>query len=95
MIDVLNDAWASITAEDWNDVIDARVTAAFAHVTQETASAVTDIYHFLGASIIHQSNVLQRCLRDVHGATQHLYASNEAYEVHGLQLILGASGGEK
>ena len=87
MTQVLAEAWPILMAGDWNDAIDAKVTAAFAHATEETASAVTDAYHFVGASVIHQSNVLQRCLRDLHGATQHLYASNDAYEEYGLQLI--------
>lgn len=64
-----------------------RVSAMTAYGTELCAQVVSHIFHFLGASAIFDESILQRCFRDVHGSAQHLVASNEAFDRHGVDLM--------
>ena len=44
---------------------------------------VTFAYRSGGGSALYASSPLQRCFRDIHAATQHIAASDDAYEFAG------------
>jgi alkylation response protein AidB-like acyl-CoA dehydrogenase len=59
-----------------------------AYATDIAVHIITQAYHYAGGSAVYASHILQRCLRDIHTATQHLMVSDSAYEQHG-KLVLG------
>lgn len=56
--------------------------------TWSAVEAVDLMYHLGGGSSVYETNVLQRCFRDVHVATQHIMVAQPTYEVVG-KVILG------
>ncbi len=61
---------------------------AASHATEVAASVVTKMYHAGGGSSIYDSSPLQRRLRDVHVATQHMMVAPPSWELAG-RLLLG------
>lgn len=64
--------------EDW-----ASIRLATTHVTDVAAEVVTFAYRAGGGSALYAASPLQRCFRDVHAATQHIAATDDAYEFAG------------
>ena len=58
------------------------------HTTETAAAAVTAMYHAGGGSSIYDSSRLQRRLRDIHVATQHMMIAPPTWELSG-RLLLG------
>jgi alkylation response protein AidB-like acyl-CoA dehydrogenase len=63
-----------------------RGSAAFA--TEVAADVVTQAFRFAGGGAVYRTHRLQRFLRDINVAAQHLMASEMAYETYG-QFLLG------
>jgi alkylation response protein AidB-like acyl-CoA dehydrogenase len=63
-----------------------RSAAAFA--TEVAADIVTQAFRFAGGGAVYRTHRLQRFLRDINVAAQHLMASEMAYEAYG-QFLLG------
>ena len=61
---------------------------AASHATSVAAEVVTTMYHAGGGSSIYDSSPLQRRLRDVHVATQHMMVAPATWELTG-RLLLG------
>jgi alkylation response protein AidB-like acyl-CoA dehydrogenase len=61
----------------------ARIRLACANVGTEAARAVDICYTTGGGSSVHVSSPLQRCLRDIHTATQHILVSPRMWETFG------------
>jgi alkylation response protein AidB-like acyl-CoA dehydrogenase len=59
-----------------------------AYATEVAVEVVTQAYRFAGGSAVFSSNTLEKSLRDINTAAQHLMVSDSAYELHG-QLALG------
>jgi alkylation response protein AidB-like acyl-CoA dehydrogenase len=53
------------------------------HAVQTCAEAVTSLYTVAGGSSVYRSSPLQRHLRDIHVATQHMMVAHPTYEVAG------------
>jgi alkylation response protein AidB-like acyl-CoA dehydrogenase len=81
----------------WNIVVDGqkpdvqmqadlRAVAVFA--TDVALDVVRQAYRYAGGGAVYKPNVLERAMRDLHTASQHLVVSTSAYEIHG-QAILG------
>jgi indole-3-acetate monooxygenase len=51
------------------------------------AEAVDLLYHAAGGSSIYDHNVLQRCFRDVHVATQHIMVAQPTWEMVGKVML--------
>jgi alkylation response protein AidB-like acyl-CoA dehydrogenase len=66
----------------------ALVRLATTHATDVSAAAITTAYRFGGGASIFLSHPLQRCLRDIYTATQHLAVGDDVYEQAG-QIFLG------
>jgi alkylation response protein AidB-like acyl-CoA dehydrogenase len=58
------------------------------HAAGAAAEVVTSMYHLAGGSSIYDSSPLQRRLRDVHVATQHMMIAPATWELTG-RLLLG------
>ena len=68
-----------------------RLRASGTYATEEASDIVSQAFRFGGGSALFNSHVLQKCLRDIHGAAQHNMVSDRAYENHG-QFLLGFPG---
>lgn len=85
---VLEDAWQAsldsgpISVSQRRDI---RLATTFA--THESAAIVDRMHALAGGSSVYQSSPLQRCLRDVHVATQHMMVSESTYELAGRLLL--------
>jgi|CXWL01.1.fsa_nt_gi alkylation response protein AidB-like acyl-CoA dehydrogenase len=95
-------AWVyEITDEIWDKAVrDVEITMhdramlrmACAHAAFEGARAVDIAYTLGGGTSIYETSVLQRCLRDVHAATQHVMHALPNYEIAG-RVMLGLDPG--
>ncbi len=56
------------------------------HAVQSAKQAVDAMYEAGGGTSLYRSSALQRCLRDVHAATQHLMVSSSTLELAGRVL---------
>tara|TARA_B100001179_G_scaffold148977_1_gene108195 strand:- start:127 stop:822 length:696 start_codon:yes stop_codon:yes gene_type:complete len=68
-----------------------RLRASGTYATEEASDIVSQAFRFGGGSAMYSSHILQKCLRDIHGAAQHNMVSDRAYENHG-QFMLGFPG---
>jgi alkylation response protein AidB-like acyl-CoA dehydrogenase len=58
-----------------------------AYVTHECVKVVDAAYTFGGSNPVYEGSSLQRRLRDIHVATQHIAASPEAYRILGAAVL--------
>jgi alkylation response protein AidB-like acyl-CoA dehydrogenase len=70
----------------------AALRLAATHAAWQSAAAVDLLYHAGGGSSVYESNLLQRCFRDVHVATQHIMVAQPTYEMLG-KMSLGLDDG--
>ena len=67
----------------------ASIRMATTYVTEVAADAARFSYTAGGGRALYEGSILQRCFRDLHAATQHIAATDEAYEFGGrVQLGL-------
>jgi indole-3-acetate monooxygenase len=64
------------------------IRLACVHAASAAVAATDAAYTLAGGSSVYESNVLQRCLRDVHVTTQHLMVAPKLHETLG-KLMLG------
>ena len=69
--------------------MDLRGVAAFA--SDVALDVVTRGYRYAGGGAVYKPNILERAVRDLHTASQHLMVSNAAYEDRG-KVMLGMTG---
>lgn len=82
--DELHTAWEAAVAGDPIDVAArGRIRLACVHAARSAAEATDAVYTFGGGTSVFESSPLQRCLRDVHVATQHLMVSPRLEETLG------------
>jgi alkylation response protein AidB-like acyl-CoA dehydrogenase len=82
-------AWAIVCAGQtlpprWQAEL--RSVATFA--TEVAVDVTTQMFRYSGGTALYVTHVLQRCLRDINAAAQHLMVSDAAYENYG-QFLLG------
>ena len=65
----------------------AELLLAAAHATRSAASAVDTIYTAAGATANYRRSPLQRALRDIHAATQHMGTAPQQFESAGRMLL--------
>lgn len=88
LYDELAQAWASASGGDRIDVATrARIRLACVHAATSAAQATDIAYTLAGGTSVFESSPLQRCLRDVHVATQHLMVSPRLYETLGRMFF--------
>ena len=83
-------AWQVVTAEETLSVTQrATMWLASTHATNVAKQATELMYSAGGATSAYTSSGLERCLRDVHAAGQHLTLASTNYEMVG-QALLGS-----
>ncbi len=88
-LETLEEAWELVTQEITPPPeLQVRLRASGTYATEEASDIVSQAFRFGGGSALYNSHILQKCLRDVHGAAQHNMVSDRAYENHG-QFMLG------
>ena len=68
--------------------LQARMSASATYSTEEAADITSQAFRFGGGTAMYNSNVLQKCLRDINAAAQHNMVSDRTYENVG-QFTLG------
>jgi indole-3-acetate monooxygenase len=88
VLEVFERAWLTVEAGGRPDAADqVEMRAATVLVTEAALAAAETAFRYAGGTALRLENVLQRCLRDLHGASTHLMASDWAYEQHGRALL--------
>ena len=88
-MEVLEEAWELVTVGITPPPeLQVRLRTSSTYSTEEASDIVSQAFRFGGGSAMFTSHVLQKCLRDVHGAAQHNMVSDRAYENLG-QFMLG------
>lgn len=91
-LETLEEAWELVAQEITPPPeLQVRLRASGTYATEEASDIVSQAFRFGGGSALFNSHVLQKCLRDIHGAAQHNMVSDRAYENHG-QFLLGFPG---
>jgi len=86
--DAVGEAWDEATAS--GEVTTARKAAlrlAASHAIRSSRDAVDSMYEMGGGSAIYESSPLQRRLRDIHVATQHMLVGPATWELAGRVLL--------
>ena len=88
-LETLEEAWELVTQKITPPPeLQVRLRASGTYATEEASDIVSQAFRFAGGSALYNSHILQKCLRDIHGAAQHNMVSDRAYENHG-QFMLG------
>ena len=88
LLDELGRAWSVADAGERLAMEDRVVIRmASVHAVRAAVDAVDAAYTLAGGSSVYSSNVLQRCLRDVHVTTQHLMVAPKLDETIGRFLL--------
>ena len=86
---VFEEAWATLCRDGALEDRDyARMRSAATYATEVSLEVATVAFRYGGANALFEGHVLQRCLRDINAAAQHLMVSDASYENHG-QFVLG------
>jgi indole-3-acetate monooxygenase len=82
-------AWSAVCDGDTVPPrLHSELRSAATYCTEIAAEITTQAFRYAGGGAIYQGNVLQRCLRDINVAAQHLLVSEASYENLG-QFALG------
>jgi alkylation response protein AidB-like acyl-CoA dehydrogenase len=89
VMDVNSQAWSMLeNGQTPPPRLHAQMRGAAAFATEAAADLVTQAFRSAGGGAVYRTQRLQRFLRDINVAAQHLMASDMAYEAHG-QFLLG------
>jgi alkylation response protein AidB-like acyl-CoA dehydrogenase len=69
--------------DDIDDRMALELRSIACYCTEVATELVTQAFRYSGASSIYEKNGMQRCLRDINVAAQHLMVSEVAYELLG------------
>lgn len=72
-----------IDGEPLSERLALETRAVAVHCTEVAADIVTQCFRHAGAAAIYEQSAMQRCLRDINVAAQHLMVSDVAYELLG------------
>lgn len=88
MYEVMDEIWDKIARGDDITPHDrAIVRAACAHAALESIRAVDIAFTLGGGTAIYETSVIQRCMRDVHTAAQHVMLAPANYEPAGRAML--------
>jgi len=65
-----------------------RMRQATTYATRVAADAARFAYTWAGTSALRNGGVLQRCFRDIHAGTQHVYVDNNTLTAYTQSLLL-------
>ena len=82
-------AWATVCAgQTLSPHLQAEMRSVATFATEVAVDVTTQMFRYSGGTGLYVTSVLQRCLRDINAAAQHLMVSDAAYENYG-QFLLG------
>jgi alkylation response protein AidB-like acyl-CoA dehydrogenase len=85
------ETWAA-TGADMNEAFVTAVRAQHTFVVEECEDLVGDIFRYGGGRVIALSHPMQRHLRNLTAAAQHVYVTDENYELAGRARLAGTAG---
>jgi len=88
LVESAHNIWNAVAAGD-TPSLPQRATArlAAAQAAAASAQAVDLLYNAAGGTALYESNLLERCFRDVHATTQHMGTSSANFELSGRVLL--------
>jgi alkylation response protein AidB-like acyl-CoA dehydrogenase len=87
-VEVHEKAWQTVAAgEKVSGTLLAEMRGSAVYVTEVAREICTMAFQYGGGAALYLNNPLQRCLRDIHAASQHLLMSSRAYENHAQFLL--------
>ncbi len=87
-VELLEEAWeVACKGATPEPSLQARLRGAATYTTEVAADIISGCFRFGGGEALHESSVLQRCLRDISAGAQHQMVSDTAYENHGRFLL--------
>jgi len=93
MLEEARDAWSEALAGEISLQRRASLRLAATHAMSASVSATGEIFSHAGGSAIYETSALQRRLRDVHVAAQHMMVAPPTYELIGrVELGLEVEG---
>ena len=88
-IELFEAAWTTVCAgKPVTPQQQAELRSIAVHATEAAAEVVTGLFRSAGGGALYRTGVLQRSLRDINAAAQHIMVANSAYERLG-QILLG------
>ena len=87
-IEINDDAWSRVSAgEPIPPRLQGEMRAVASHCTEEAVDIITQAFRYSGGRGIYRASPLQRALRDINVAAQHLMVSEIAYENLGALIL--------
>jgi alkylation response protein AidB-like acyl-CoA dehydrogenase len=88
-VETYEKAWATVCAgQTLPPRLQAELRSVATLATEVAVEVTTQMFRYSGGTALYTTSVLQRCLRDINAAAQHLMVSDAAYENYG-QFLLG------
>jgi alkylation response protein AidB-like acyl-CoA dehydrogenase len=85
---VFEEAWRTVSAGQAPPAaLQAEMRGVATLATDVAVDAATQAFRYGGGAALYRTNILQRCLRDINAAAQHVVVSDVAYENHGRFLL--------
>jgi alkylation response protein AidB-like acyl-CoA dehydrogenase len=89
VLEIFAAAWATLCAgQSPSPRLQAEMRSVAAFATEVAVDVTTQAFRYAGGTAVYRTQRLQRCLRDINVAAQHLMVSDITYETHG-QFALG------
>jgi len=89
VLEIFAEAWATLCAgQSPSPRLQAEMRSVAAFATEVAVDVTTQAFRYAGGTAVYRTQRLQRCLRDINVAAQHLMVSDITYETHG-QFALG------
>jgi alkylation response protein AidB-like acyl-CoA dehydrogenase len=89
VLEIFAAAWETLCAgQSPSPRLQAEMRSVAAFATEVAADVTTQAFRYAGGTAVYRTQRLQRCLRDINVAAQHLMVSDITYETHG-QFALG------
>ena len=81
-------AWATVCAgQTLSPRLQAELRSVATFATEVAVDVTTQMFRYSGGTALYVTSGLQRCLRDINAAAQHLMVSDAAYENYGQCLL--------
>jgi len=87
LVETVHETFESTTHQEATLRQRAELRLAYVHATRDAARVVDRMYEVAGGSAVYRSSPLQRCLRDIHAATQHAMVGQPMREIIGAVLL--------
>jgi alkylation response protein AidB-like acyl-CoA dehydrogenase len=88
VVEVHEKAWQTVSAgQKVSGALLAEMRGSAVYATEVAREICTMAFHYGGGAALYMNSPLQRCLRDIHAASQHLLMSTRAYENHSQFLL--------